>query len=98
MSTPACALQQINVQVRRRMLVWLRAEVIGMVIAEMNLLHARPLARIALRRRKSGAPFRPPLGLVARIKGARIERSQGIAADAAFILEDETQFRLIRKV
>src|SRR5258708_2081055 len=64
----------------------------------MNVLHPRPLARIALRLGKPGAQIRSPFGFVAREKSSRIERTQSVAADALVVLQDETQFRLIREI
>ena len=52
-------------------IVWLRAEVVRMVIAVMQVLNRRPVGRVALGRRKVGAQPRPPLRLVAGIERPR---------------------------
>src|SRR5262245_16635316 len=74
--------EQIDVEVRRVRAVRLRAEVIGMVIDGVDLLHARPLARAAARLRESLTERRPPLPFVAIVEAVRIERTEGVAADA----------------
>ena len=69
-----------------------------MVIPMIDVLHSGPLARIALRLGKPGAQIRSPFGFVAREKTSRIERTKGVTADALFVFQDETQFRLIREI
>lgn len=90
--------QQVNVQLRWIGGVRLRAEIIRVVITGMNLLHSCPSVRIPRRRGKPRAQIRPPLRLVAREKSPRIQRAQGVTADALFVFQDETQFRLVGEV
>src|SRR5437870_13427110 len=94
-TAPPRALQQINVQMRGISLVWLRTEIIRVVIPMVNLLDPSPLARIALRLGKMGAQIRTPFLLVASEEGMRIEGAQCVAADALFVLQDETQVWLV---
>src|SRR6266850_3118876 len=95
---PLGARQQINVQMGRIMVVRVRAEVIRVVIAIMNLLHASPLAGITLRSGKTSAKARSPLGLVPRKKGMRIKSSQRISANSLAVFQYEAQFGLEGKV
>ena len=87
-------LQQINVHVRGIHVVRLRSEVVGVMIPGMDGLCPGPSGRIALWHRELGAEFRSPLGLVTGVKLLRIQRAEGVAADALIILQDQAQFRL----
>src|SRR5262245_5034994 len=69
-------------------------KVIRMVIPRIDFLHARPLARIALRIWKPRAQIGPPLRFVARVEGLRIECPKHVAAYALFIVQHQAQLWL----
>jgi hypothetical protein len=62
------------------------------------VLRRRPASPIALRRRKTRAQSGPPFCVIPGVKGARVERTQCIAADAVVVFENEAQLRLEREV
>ena len=91
---PLRARDQIDVQVRGKTLVGLGAEVVGVMVGMVRLLHCRPSGRIAARLGELRDQRRPPFTFVAFVEASRVERAQRVAADPVLILEDQTQLRL----
>lgn len=92
------ARQQVDVEVRRVLVVRRRTEIVRVVIAVMDLLGWRPPPRVAQRRGKAGAQIGTPLGVVPRVEGAGVSRAERVSADAVCVLEDEAERGFEREV